>query len=64
MAGIRGIEKGISRLRKNIGAVKKKSKGYQRPDDNRFDGDEADGWKPNTLIVDLINRKMNHGTSH
>ncbi|MDY3568518.1 hypothetical protein [Enterobacter hormaechei] len=53
-------------MAKKINAIlKKKSKGWFGPDDNTFDGDEAEGWKPKSNQTDLMNnRNRNHGTSH
>jgi hypothetical protein len=45
MARIALIEKSISVAKKMIDP-EKNSKGCFGPDDNTFDGDEAEGWKP------------------
>lgn len=46
MARITLLEKSISVAKKNDAILKKNSKGCFGPDDNTFDGDEAEGWKP------------------
>ncbi|MGM8832435.1 hypothetical protein ACS6JN_05915 [Enterobacter hormaechei subsp. steigerwaltii] len=65
MAGIAVKEKSFSVAKKNYRDPEKISKGWFGPDDNTFDGDEAEGWKPKSNQTDLMNnRNRNHGTSH
>lgn len=46
MARITLLEKSISVAKKNDAILKKILIGCFGPDDNTFDGDEAEGWKP------------------